>query len=180
MYDAYLKLVELREKAFAARWKAARARRLAARSPQGARTIRPTCGRAGKARVSHGAGHAGSGRDDPKRLKPVLEGVAMTKVNANSVFAQIVTIAKSNAPAPDLRRKAALRVEQFIADSGRSGHRPEFLNKHRTQLKDMLRTAATGKTLGPDEKAVFIEALEKLYLRDSIERESFAQHMPAT
>ena len=102
----------------------------------------------------------------------------MATVNANSVFAQIVTIAKSNGPAPVLRRKAALRIEQFIANSGRSGQRPEFLQKHRTQLNEMLRSAAMGRTLGPDEKAVFIEALEQLSRRDNIERESRGQHLP--
>ena len=102
----------------------------------------------------------------------------MATVNANSVFAQIVTIAKSNGPAPVLRRKAALRIEQFIADLGRSGQRPELLQKHRTQLDEMLRSAAMGRTLGPDEKAVFIEALEQLTCRDSIERKIPAQYLP--
>jgi hypothetical protein len=86
----------------------------------------------------------------------------MAAFNADHVFSQIVTIAKSQAGEPELRRRAALRIIQFAADVAGSTHPEEIIDRNRRRLCEMLRLAATSHTLPPKEKAVFIEALVRL------------------
>ena len=45
---------------------------------------------------------------------------------------------------------------------------------------EMLQTATMGNPPGPDDKAAFIDALETLSRRDSIERENSPQDLPVT
>jgi hypothetical protein len=86
----------------------------------------------------------------------------MAASNADHVFSQIVTIAKSQAGEIELRRRATQRIDQFTADVARSPHPQEISDRNRCRLCEMLRLTATSHTLPPKEKAVFVEALARL------------------
>jgi hypothetical protein len=86
----------------------------------------------------------------------------MAAVNADSVFSQIVTIAKSNASEHDRRRRVAQRIDQFIADIARSSHPKEISERNKKRLCEMLQAAANGRTMSAGGKAAFLMALEGL------------------
>ena len=86
----------------------------------------------------------------------------MVGMNADNVFSQIVTIAKSNASELERCQRAIGRIDQFEADVARSAHRRETTTKHKSRLREMLRIAATGRALSTEERAVFLAAHEGL------------------
>jgi hypothetical protein len=86
----------------------------------------------------------------------------MAAFNADHVFSQIVTIAKSQAGELELRRRATERIDQFSADVARSPHPPGISDRNKQRLCEMLRLTATSHTLPPEEKAVYGEALARL------------------
>ena len=86
----------------------------------------------------------------------------MVGMNADNVFSQIVTIAKSNASELGRRQRVIRCIDQFAADIARSGHRRETTDKHKSRLRQMLSIAATGRALSTEERAVFLIALERL------------------
>ena len=59
----------------------------------------------------------------------------MAAFNADHVFSQIVTIAKSNASELELRRRAARRIEQFMADVARSPHPLEIGDRNKKSAR---------------------------------------------
>jgi hypothetical protein len=86
----------------------------------------------------------------------------MAAFNADHVFSQIVTIAKSSVGKHERCRREVQRIDQFIVDVDRSGHPREISDRNRDRLSEMLRLAATGHTLSAEQKAVFVEALNQL------------------
>jgi hypothetical protein len=86
----------------------------------------------------------------------------MAAVNADSVFFQIVAIAKSNASEHDCRRRVARRIKQFVADVARSPHPREINERNKERLCEMLQAAAKGGTMSARGKAAFLMALEGL------------------
>jgi len=92
----------------------------------------------------------------------------MVGMNADNVFSQIVTIAKSNASELERCQRAIGRIDQFEADVARSAHRRETTAKHKSRLREMLRIAATGRALSTEERAVFLAAHEGLSREASV------------
>ena len=86
----------------------------------------------------------------------------MAAFNADYVFSQIVTIAKSSAGEQERCRRGVQRIDQFIADVARSRHQREISDRNNDRLGEMLRLAATGHSLSAEQKAVFVETLNRL------------------
>jgi hypothetical protein len=86
----------------------------------------------------------------------------MAAFNADHVFSQIVTIAKSSAGERERCGRGVRRIDQFIADVARSHHPKVISDRNTDRLSEMLRLAVTGHTLSAGQKAVFVETLNHL------------------
>ena len=86
----------------------------------------------------------------------------MAAIRADSVFSQIVTIAKSNASEHARRIRVARRTKQFIADVARSSHPREISERNKGRLCEMLQAAARCHTMSAGGKGAFLQALESL------------------
>jgi len=86
----------------------------------------------------------------------------MAAIEADSVFSQIITIAKSNASEHARRIRVARRTKQFIADVARSSHPREISERNKGRLCELLKAAAKGDTMSAGAKVFFLMALEDL------------------
>ena len=87
----------------------------------------------------------------------------MARIIAHQVFAEILDIARSDDPIPERREKAEKRIAQLKTDLKRARLREAESRKNlKTQLTRHLRNAFDNPDLPPDERIVFLEALDAL------------------
>ena len=87
----------------------------------------------------------------------------MARFNAHRVFVEILDIACSDDPLLERREKAEKRIAQLKTDLKRARLREAESRKNlKTQLTRHLRNAFDNSDLPPDERVVFLEALDAL------------------